>query len=410
MIHEKLSSSSDQSLLDQNLDGMENTEQCSSLSILFDSLSRPGADSGEENVSSCLRWVHDSNRTLPHLLISESEIGGAWNDYDDETMTLSVHQLLDLPGVSVSECFKDERPDIVDRRCRLAIRDFRRYMNIYCDRVGICSNIATRCRVDHIEHKEDGLWHLRGHRMNEGDDDEKSFELLCRRLVMATGLGKARELGIDGEQLVMKNRVHDVTMLRRCNEKRIGPVLDNRTGDDQRDEKRIGPVLVIGDGVTAADVLLFCLEHDRPVIHVIRRSDKQLRGILLARLSNRLHPEYSRVYNLMLGREEHALYRRLLSTRIECFIDAHTASLQPINSSNNSALFQVSFDQVAICIGREPSLDMLNETVELNGYHSSSSSLFCVGSLAGDHFVRYLVGGCLHVARLLLFLSWSRED
>lgn len=40
------------------------------------------------------------------------------------------------------------------------------------------------------------------------------------------------------------------------------------------------PVLVIGDGITAADAVLSCVNSSIPVLQVVRRDDKQLRSKL----------------------------------------------------------------------------------------------------------------------------------
>ncbi len=66
------------------------------------------------------------------------------------------------------------------------------------------------------------------------------------------------------------------------------------------------------------------------------------------------------------------------------------------------------FRLLVACVGRSPSIDVesggTGQSFEFNGisYKSTSDSdVLAVGSLAGDHFVRYLVGGCLFVAKQL---------
>lgn len=58
---------------------------------------------------------------------------------------------------------------------------------------------------------------------------------------------------------------------------------------------------------------------------------------------------------------------------------------------------------LVVCIGRVSDLEgILPEKYSFSGYQSEEDpTLYCVGSLAGDHFVRYIVGGCLEVARSL---------
>lgn len=38
-----------------------------------------------------------------------------------------------------------------------------------------------------------------------------------------------------------------------------------------------GKIVVVGDGISAADAINLCLKNELPVVHVMRRSDAQLR-------------------------------------------------------------------------------------------------------------------------------------
>ncbi|KIH49279.1 hypothetical protein ANCDUO_20647, partial [Ancylostoma duodenale] len=56
---------------------------------------------------------------------------------------------------------------------------------------------------------------------------------------------------------------------------------------------------------------------------------------------------------------------------------------------------------MAVCIGRVTDMEgTLSGKYTFSGYQSDQDpTLFSIGSFAGDHFVRFLVGGCLDVAR-----------
>lgn len=53
------------------------------LSLLYDTLVRPNADTGTLDRSK-LCWIYDRNRAIPHLVVAETPVGGSWNNYDDD--------------------------------------------------------------------------------------------------------------------------------------------------------------------------------------------------------------------------------------------------------------------------------------------------------------------------------------
>lgn len=73
----------------------------------------------------------------------------------------------------------------------------------------------------------------------------------------------------------------------------------------ENEEGKCRPVIVVGDGISAADAINHCLEINQPVLHVFRRTEKQLKSTMLSRLSSLVYPEYSKVFDLMLERTQH---------------------------------------------------------------------------------------------------------
>uniref|UniRef100_A0A183BPD4 FAD_binding_3 domain-containing protein n=1 Tax=Globodera pallida TaxID=36090 RepID=A0A183BPD4_GLOPA len=178
--------------------------------------------------------------------------------------------------------------------------------------------------------------------------------------------------------------------------------------------------------------------------------------IQLARLSPAVYPEYARVFRLLSGRTREVNYRRLLGTSVRTIGTASNATttttavaatagpkastttttttggavllfstteqhqqrgrqdmttMQQQHHQQQQQLREQSFRALAVCIGRRSDLPMLKEylpnsdfTYEFNTRYQSVTdpALFAVGAMAGDHFVRYLVGGALCVAQTII--------
>ncbi|VDL75041.1 unnamed protein product [Nippostrongylus brasiliensis] len=96
VMNQKLMQNIDLSLIDQDLEWCRSLdtigESTRPLSVLYDSLVRPGADLGAQ-IPSRLLWQTDPTRHIPHLVLGETAIGGSWNNYDPEVSTCVLFAL-----------------------------------------------------------------------------------------------------------------------------------------------------------------------------------------------------------------------------------------------------------------------------------------------------------------------------
>lgn len=72
------------------------------LSVLYDMLVRPGADMGSE-IPGSIQWELNRTREVPHIVIGETKIGGSWNEYDPEMLTVSFSDWMDMPGLTMEQ-------------------------------------------------------------------------------------------------------------------------------------------------------------------------------------------------------------------------------------------------------------------------------------------------------------------
>ncbi|VIO87374.1 Uncharacterized protein BM_BM3709 [Brugia malayi] len=380
-IHQKLIEHEEESLLDQDFSWLDNNINMMNhgarpLSLLYDTLVRPNADTGTLGTSK-LCWIYDRSRAIPHLIVAQTPIGGSWNNYDDDMLSVSVSSFLDLPAFLIADWYGGNKFD-----SRLPVPLYRKYLSDYARRVYKNKNIICGLKVTHIEKCSnscmEGFWEVRGTKNGE------PVLLRCKKVVLACGKNQDRLLGVKGE--VEEDRiVYNLRDLKR--------LLISLTTAKFSKRK----VVVVGDGISAADTILHCLNSCIPVLHVIRRSDKQLRFIQLSRLSPSLYPEYSRVFKLMMGYCENYYYTKVTCATIES-LNKGTVRIKTLQG-----IFTEHFRALCVCAGKQSDLSMLTDKYTFQDYCCNEDpSLFRIGSLAGDHFVRYLVGGAMDAARYLM--------
>ncbi|VDK76530.1 unnamed protein product [Litomosoides sigmodontis] len=381
LVHEKLIEHGEESLLDQDFSWLDNSINMMNsgarpLSLLYDTLVHPNAETGTLGRSK-LCWIYDHKRAVSHLVVAQTPIGGSWNNYDDNVVSVSVGSFLDLPAFLVADWCGENNLDN-----RLPAPLYRKYLSDYARRVYKDENIICGLKVTCIEKCSsscmDGFWEVRGTKNGE------PVILRCKKVVLACGRNQDRLLGIEGEQ-EDDHVVHNLRDLKRL-------LALPATAKFSKNK-----VIVVGDGVSAADSVLHCLTSRIPVLHVIRRSDKQLRFTQLSRLNSSLYPEYSRIFKLMVGHCEDYYYTKVTCATVES-LNKGTVCIK-----SRQGIFIENFRVLCICVGKESDLSMLTDKYTFQDYYcNEDSSLFRIGSLAGDHFVRYLVGGAMDVARYLM--------
>ncbi|KAE9553525.1 hypothetical protein FO519_003274 [Halicephalobus sp. NKZ332] len=374
-IHEKLSQNAEQSLLDQDLSWFE---------AEFEELLNPGVRPVAQLLDMLMRPInhlqfqYNQTTDIPHLVFGETDIGGSWTEYDEEMITVSLANWLDLPGFTIEEWLKGQ-PLVA----RLPAGVVREYLKAYAEKMNLLSKMKSRTKITEITKLHDGFSKDVFYQVSGEDSEGQSFTVRCKKVVLACGQSHQRHLEVEGEYLE-PNVVYDVTHLKR--------VLHMEEGLQR------GKILIVGDGISAADAINFCLKNQLPVLHVMKRSELQLKQTMLSKLSPSIYPEYAKAYKLMTGKRENVLYERVTSASV-IKLSKRVATIRVMDKEIHE-----SFQVLVACIGRRSELSMFPEKIEFNADYrcDSDPQIFAVGSLAGDHFIRYLVGGCLQVASSLL--------
>ncbi|KAF7639325.1 hypothetical protein Mgra_00001289 [Meloidogyne graminicola] len=385
-IHQQFSSKENKSLLFQDLTSAatllnlseQNVSNSTPFGSLYDSLTRqPSIENNKINKSSIL-WKNISNNfVVKHIVLGNTTIGGSWTEFEDEIKAVSINNWMNLPGYSLADDFLGN-PNLNDQRPTANI--FKNYLIKYCKEMGILKNFRPNTKVLKIKKKFNGenYWEVNGINLINNEN----FILRCKNLVLACGKNKQRKLEfINNSKLI----VYNLNSLKYC-------ISNTKTQNH--------PVIVVGDGISAADSIICALERNCQVLHIIKRSDKQLKNIMLASLSPLVYPEYAQVFEIMTGQKIEAKYKRLTETTINNVFD------NEIELNTPGGIIKEQFRCLSICIGRHTEFSLLEENKNLEQFQNycsiNDSSLFALGAMIGDNFVRYLVGGALCVAQTLI--------
>ncbi|XP_072573026.1 oxidative stress-induced growth inhibitor 2 isoform X1 [Paramormyrops kingsleyae] len=400
------------------------------VAVLFDTLLHPNADAGYD-LPSVLQWRLETQHHVPHLVLGRAAPGGAWNAMEGSMLTISLGIWMELPGVNYRDVATGKQRAKANDRA--TPEDISSYYRNYVKFMGLQKNFVDNVYVTsvqklHREHEGDAvdgemelrvkggapsvptkaLWEVRGYQSVQGDT-HMPFSLFAENVVLATGASDSpARLGVEGENLPFV--FHSMCAL--------GVAVRERSLGRDSD-----PVLLVGAGLSAADAALFAHSSGVTVLHAFRKCVDDP-GMIFKQLPKTMYPEYHKVYHMMCS-QSHTATASGLFPDYTSFPEHCVVSFQPdvkcvLRNGNNLKTFKISM--ALVLIGTNPNLFFLKEQGQYLGLdphkpisckqnpidihpHTfecmKEASLFAMGPLVGDNFVRFLKGGALGIASCL---------
>ncbi|XP_043544057.1 oxidative stress-induced growth inhibitor 2 isoform X3 [Chiloscyllium plagiosum] len=359
-------------------------------------------------------------------------------------LTISLDNWMELPGLRLKDWTNSKWRNLLNDRA--TPEEIASYYNDYVKIMGLQKNFVNNTWVTSVsklqqdqEHGKDkllkcvkkdittqqspttengsahDLWEVRGFQ-RIGDESHVPFCLLTENVVLATGTYDLPvRLGVEGEDLPFV--FHYVSAF----ESAIKSCKVNQLSD---------PVLIVGAGLTAADAVLCAYRHKIPVIHTFRRNVNDP-GLIFKQLPKKLYPEYHKVYRKMCKQS----YTTTSHSNYTSFPESCIVSFQPdmkcILQSASGENIILNISMALVLIGTYPNLSFLKEhgkylgidpskpisckqnPVEIDPYTfecTKEASLFGMGPLIGDNFVRFLKGGALGITSCLVKRLKKKEQ
>nr|XP_023700285.1 oxidative stress-induced growth inhibitor 2 [Paramormyrops kingsleyae] len=346
-------------------------------------------------------------------------------------LTISLGIWMELPGVNYRDVATGKQRGKANDRA--TPEDISSYYRNYVKFMGLQKNFVDNVYVTsvqklHREHEGDAvdgemelrvkggapsvptkaLWEVRGYQSVQGDT-HMPFSLFAENVVLATGASDSpARLGVEGENLPFV--FHSMCAL--------GVAVRERSLGRDSD-----PVLLVGAGLSAADAALFAHSSGVTVLHAFRKCVDDP-GMIFKQLPKTMYPEYHKVYHMMCS-QSHTATASGLFPDYTSFPEHCVVSFQPdvkcvLRNGNNLKTFKISM--ALVLIGTNPNLFFLKEQGQYLGLdphkpisckqnpidihpHTfecmKEASLFAMGPLVGDNFVRFLKGGALGIASCL---------
>lgn len=432
LLHDKLVSLSDHDLLNVDIDALTDhftasrfsySTQALPINVLLDTLIRPLGETEDAQKTTCVKWAHDTSRTVPHLIFgNNASAGGQWEDNPVDASweigTLSYAGMISLPGYSFDQHYMRRNGSPMPtylRPSRSAVAD---YLASYPDQVGISNSIRNGQVVSQIARVGD-MFHIGSHK------------ILCKRLILASG--------------VFSELIAPPPLLEPLAQLSVMGVCPN--------QEFIHPILVIGSGFSAADVIISSSARQK-IVHVFKWAPSTSPSPLRA-CHQQAYPEYAGVYRRMKAaallqsprrdkrpkpRHTHSEFdqSRDWASTYEGIPNARIIHVEP-NADGRAAMvsfqigseppFQRQVSSLAYVVGRRGSLKYLNpsllrevlpcvtsnpsadlgvsktSTVSAHSLREKANedlemapNVFITGSLTGDSLIRFAFGGCAYAA------------
>ncbi|XP_030409276.1 oxidative stress-induced growth inhibitor 2 isoform X1 [Gopherus evgoodei] len=440
ILHSKLEEARHLSIVDQDLEYLsEGLEGRSSnpVAVLFDTLLHPDADFGYD-YPPVLHWKLEQHHYIPHIVLGKGPPGGAWHTMEDSMLTISFGDWMELPGLKFKDWAASKRRSIKSNR--VMPEEIACYYKQYVKVMGLQKNFRDNAYITSVSRlyreqadkdesqvsedisaqhlqmaKEDVQtslikrnWEVRGYQRT-ADGSQVPFCLFAENVALATGtFDSPGRLQVEGEEFPFV--FHSMSD--------FGAAISKG-----KLRGKVDPVLIVGAGLSAADAVLCAYNNNIPVIHVFRRrvTDPSL---IFKQLPKQLYPEYHKVYHMMCTQSHavdsnlHSAYTSFPEHRVLSFKPDMKCVLQ--SASGLKKIFK--FSVALVLIGSHPNLFFLKDhgqgighnpnqpitckgnPIEIDPYTyecTKEASLFALGPLVGDNFVRFLKGGALSIARCL---------
>lgn len=249
------------------------------------------------------------------------------------------------------------------------------------------------------------MWHLRGSQSSPiNGTPDVDMHVFSQRFVLACGVyGNPRHLDVPGEK--------EVGFLTYYFPEFSGKISSCAA---------LGTVLVVGAGLSAADAVSLGLQSGVKVVHVFEQDPKDQK-LIFSRMSKEVYPGYHYVYRLMQEQEVNPSYVCRAQSRVTRF-QSKSVTIATANGGHEELWDDVELG--GVFMGSNAELSFLPEKLVaklgstsgegVNSKHNpvavdpisfvteASSSLYAVGSLVGDNFVRFGVGSALGAARHII--------
>ncbi len=236
----------------------------------------------------------------------------------------------------------------------------------------------------------------------KGAGKEGDVIVRAKNLVLACGVGGSpRQLGVDGEDAAFVFR-------------RFSDFCQKLESLDYH-----LPVVIVGAGLSAADAVLLCLKKRHKVVHIFHQ-DPHDSSLIYNKMPATLYPEYRHLLQLMKGEQQDELYLPASRSKVTNFTSGNFCTYENHEGKETSLLISLT----GVFIGSEASLDFLPRKIRtqlavdpslpinaktnpvdvdpLTFESESCPSLYALGPLVGDHFVRFVLGSGLGVCRHLV--------